>query len=349
MSNESSLWLNNNVLRGFTEKRGNAWHYSASLQGAESNHYDGAIPVADLHRRLFDWEALPKPLYVDNNGTMVELPGNVAWVRSDTNDVMGIHSAKYAGHQYGEWLVNNVETMIDGDLAVASAGLLKNGAVAWVQIETPENVVAAGGVTIRPFIMATTSFDGSIATTYKQGYTDVICDNTRAAFLRESTPTFRIKHTRNSSFKALEARDALSIIFAETEEFAAEIAALINVEVSDTQWSEFIQAHVPIEAGAKGRGTTMAENKRAEITGLYRGNEMVKPWEGTAWGVVQAVNTYTHHVASVRASTNRFERNMLRAAKGEIGAVDAAALATLEDVLGHKIAVAERKSSLILV
>src|SRR5215467_11157674 len=56
MSQETSWWLNNMTLQGFTDKRGTAWHYMESEQGAEPNHYPGAIPVPDVKRRLFDWE-----------------------------------------------------------------------------------------------------------------------------------------------------------------------------------------------------------------------------------------------------------------------------------------------------
>ena len=55
MSQETFSWLNRNVLVGFTDKRGDAWHYRASDQGDEPNHYTGAIPVADVERRLFHW------------------------------------------------------------------------------------------------------------------------------------------------------------------------------------------------------------------------------------------------------------------------------------------------------
>ena len=40
---------------GFTDKRGNAWHYREALQGEEPNHYPGPVPVTDVHRRLFNW------------------------------------------------------------------------------------------------------------------------------------------------------------------------------------------------------------------------------------------------------------------------------------------------------
>ena len=56
MSTESSEWLNRNVLIGFTDKRGRAWHYRKSEQGQEPNHYSGPIPLGDVERRLFAWE-----------------------------------------------------------------------------------------------------------------------------------------------------------------------------------------------------------------------------------------------------------------------------------------------------
>jgi len=53
MSQETMSWLNSMTLIGNTDARGNAWHYRAAEQGAESNHYTGAIPVVDVQRRLF--------------------------------------------------------------------------------------------------------------------------------------------------------------------------------------------------------------------------------------------------------------------------------------------------------
>jgi len=54
--------------------------------------------------------------------------------------------------------------------------------------------------------------------------------------------------------------------------------------------------------------------------------------KGTAFGVVQAVNTREHHLATVKGAT-RTERNMLRSVKGEWQALDADTLGTLTKVL----------------
>ncbi len=57
MSRESLNWLNTNTLIGFTNKRGTAWHWRAEEQGEQSNHYPGAVPLADVQDRLFHWTA----------------------------------------------------------------------------------------------------------------------------------------------------------------------------------------------------------------------------------------------------------------------------------------------------
>ena len=71
--------------------------------------------------------------------------------------------------------------------------------------------------------------------------------------------------------------------------------------------------------------------KRAELTRLWRHDERVAPWAGTAWGVVSAVNTWTHHMSTVRGAS-RFDRNMERVIKDEVDALDANTLKLLARV-----------------
>jgi hypothetical protein len=62
----------------------------------------------------------------------------------------------------------------------------------------------------------------------------------------------------------------------------------------------------------------------------------VAPWAGTAFGVVQAVNTYAHHEQTVRGA-ERAERNMLRTVTGAVDQLDRATLTTLDRVLGSPV------------
>ncbi len=113
------------------------------------------------------------------------LPDRQAICRFDDHTVLGIFGAGYTWHQYREWLLTTVVYLLDNDLAISSAGLLRGGAIAWVEVSMPDTVTTPEGVAFRPNLLATTSFDGSIATTYKRTGTDTICDNTRQLALSE--------------------------------------------------------------------------------------------------------------------------------------------------------------------
>ncbi|PZG45872.1 hypothetical protein C1I98_15070 [Spongiactinospora gelatinilytica] len=309
------------------------------MQGEEPNHYPGPIPVEDVRRRLFGWEAVSSPLYIeDPRGGLALVPGRQAIVRSDNGHVMGVFSDGYERHPYGEWLIRRIADLLDSDLWIGSAGLLRGGAVAWVSVEVPENVRTPEGVEFRPHLFGATSFDGSLATTFKRAVTNIVCDNTMAAGLAERGQQVKIKHSRNSRFRLAEAREALHIVHALADGFSQAVASLCRTSVSGRQWDAFLDAHVPMP-DQPGRGRTLAENKRDTLARLWNHDLRVSPWRGTAWGVVQAVNTFAHHEQNVRGA-ERAERNMLRAVTGGIEDLDRATLRTLSGVLDRPLTLA---------
>lgn len=351
MSKETLEHLNTNVLIGNTDHRGHAWHYREDLQAHEPNHYPGPIPVDDVRRRLFNWEAVSRPVAVEvpadvatfshfSNGDVPSrwqpITDRQAITRSDTDAVMGIFSTGYQPHQYNEWLLTTVSNILDDSLSISSAGLLKGGAIAWVEISVPESIQTPEGVEFRPNLLATTSFDGSTATTWKRTCTLTICDNTRELALAEKGQDYRVKHTRNSQARLSDARDALHIVHGLEEAFAAEVAELCAIDVLPREWHKFLDQWVPRtdERGMPlaGRALTMADKKWDELQHLFVYDHRVGPWAGTAYGVIQCVNTYEHHVANVRGAT-RADRNQLRTISGDFAKSDKAALAVLEKVL----------------
>ena len=341
MSRETIQHLNTNTLIGNTDQRGHAWHYRGTEQGNESNHYAGPIPVGDVERRLFSWQAESRSVAVETpcdvdamthlstNGLPARwevIPGRQAIARNDNHHVMGLFKESYAPHQYGEWLLTTVATILDDDLSISSAGLLREGAVAWVEVSVPESIDTPQGVQFRPNLLATTSFDGSTATTYKRTVTATVCDNTRELALSEDGQQHKVKHSRHSHARIAEARDALAMIYTLADAFAAEVALMCSTPVSGSQWQRFLDVAVPLVDAKTGeplsaRSRALAENKRDTIAGLYRNDLRVSPWAGTAYGVIQATNTYEHHESIVRGA-ERAERNMLRTITGEFGELD---------------------------
>lgn len=346
MSRESMQWLNTNTLRGFTNDRGTAWHYMLEHQGSESNHYPGAIPVEDVIRRLMNWDALGLPLtytipeLITDDGVTeartLEAVGRKVIVRSDTGEVLGVFRDGYEIHQFSEWLVDGIANLIDtskGDLAIGSAGLLKGGAVGWVQVDVPENITTPEGVEFRPHLFATTSHDGSLATTFGRSVTAIVCDNTLSAAMGETGEKFSVRHTAKSVVRLAEAREALNIIHGTADTFAEEVAKLCKVKVSAPAFSRFLDSWAPIptdETAKNGRvdprAITLAERKRETFTGLYGSDPRVTPWKGTAFGVMQAVNTFGQHFTAVRDGSDdervkgakRYARSIMASADGTL-------------------------------
>jgi phage/plasmid-like protein (TIGR03299 family) len=331
MSSETSEWLNRNVLIGYTDKRGHAWHYRASAQGGEPNHYPGPVPVEDVRRRLFDWSCLRGRVLVhtDTHGLRHD-DHEIAVVASDNGDILGYFTEDYQIHQYQDWLLEKVVSILDDGLSIGSAGLLKDRKQAWVSVEVPDSITTPEGVQFRPHLLACTSHDGSLKSTYKRVVTNVVCDNTMAAGLAETGQVIKFKHSKNSRFRTVDVRNALEIVMTAAEEFQAEVRALCQIDVSDRTWQRFLQAHLP--AGDSPRSQTRARTIRSELHRLWSSDERVTPWRNTAWGVLQAVNTHKHHYSPVRGAT-RAERNFSRAVGSEIRDLDTSTIATLDKVL----------------
>lgn len=313
MSMETREWLSKNTLIGFTGKRGNAWHYR---QG-DNNHYVGAIPVDDVLKRLFSWNPVKvAEQWTDPKTGQLVTGKDIVIVRDDMTGAgakLGTFTDGYQLHPYPQWLVNNVFTIVDAsgsELGVSSALLLRGGKIASVQIEVPETFRGPAGVEFRPFLTASSSFDGSISTQYGLMNTMVVCDNTLNAGLRERGQKIKIRHTRNSLDGMVQAaRDALGLIHSAADSFNEEIAELTALTLSERAFEEIVAELVPVDEDASKRSVTMAANKRDKLMSL-RSDERVEPWWGTAFGGVQLLNTFRQHEQIVRGAT-RPERNML--------------------------------------
>lgn len=337
MSKETWETLNQLQLIGFTDKRGKAWHYREDAQGDEPNHYAGAIPVADVRRRLFHWQAVSAPVSAtftdaDGNEHTVTDSTRQAIIRPDTGAILGLFKDGYTIHQYDEWLIHNVETLLDDDLQIGSAGLLENGGVAYVQIEMPENIETPEGEIFRPYILATTSLNGKLATTYSSVIQRVVCDNTLECALTEKDAQVKVKHSKYSQLRIASTRDVLRIMHDSADAMSEEIKRLCETEVSGKLFVKFLDNYVPIP-DEDGRPKTMAQRKQDDMMSLYTTDERVSPWAGTAWGVLNMVNTYNQHLTTLHKGTKRDERNIFATATGKIWEADRSALSMLNSML----------------
>jgi phage/plasmid-like protein (TIGR03299 family) len=256
----------------------------------------------------------------------------------DPGGILGIFKQGYVAHQYKTWLLETVSNILDDDLSIGSAGLLRMGGQAWVSVEVPDNIVTSSGFAFRPNLVAATSLDGSLATIFKPVVQAIVCDNTLSMGLREDSPQFKVRHSRYSHAKLQDVREALDIVHQIGDTFSQQVEELTNTTVTDAQWSKFLDTLTPTTQPdgtmKTGRSLSMASNKRDRLINLYDNDLRVQPWRGTAFGVVQAVNTYEHHVVgATRSASQRADMNMSRVVTGGVDKLDRDTYAMISRVL----------------
>ena len=345
MSAESAEWLNTYQLIGYTDAlygRGNAWHDNKALRvqlGIEENHYGHAIPVEDVLRRLFDWKALEADVVIratDEYGTVIEAVDHnrKAIVRSDDpSTIFNVFKSGYQIHQYEQWLLKDVGNLLDDSLNIGTAGLLRRGGKAYVTLELPETIKTPSGFNVRPHLLACTSHDGTLSTTYQLVTTVVVCDNTLAGALGEQTPQVKVRHSKHSIGRLQTVRDALSLVHEYTDDLTLELERLSSQVVTDNEFQAIIDHLVPVDltVDARPQVQARAQNKQELIRHIYKADPRVSAWTGTSLGVLQAFNTYNHWFAGDDA--NRSERNKLNGITGKAEANDRVVLDAIKNLV----------------
>lgn len=356
MSKETISWLNENTMIGNINDKAkwtkNAWAIIDPKTGTMKawwqqddfeNAYEGFIPVEEVERVLFNWtpvEAtifLRKPCSADeadgvdgygNSFVWVPDPESKAIMHPETNHVYNYFGANsYQVHGYSPWLIDNVAKIAGGEVGVDTAGLLREGGVAYVSLSLSEGITTDAGLEFRPSILASTSIDGTKATTYSAVNTIAVCDNSMAAAEQGASGRFKIKHTAKSLRRVNDVRDALGIIYQTGENFGKMIDTMVNIDVTDSEFARIIRGLVetPEPIVSKGkitnqRAITIAEGKFDDMWNMWSKDVRAAPWNGTLLGAMQTVNTYNEHYRS--RNDNQVERVMTGTLNGTFDKMD---------------------------
>lgn len=345
MSAETIEWLNANTLIGYTDEYGKAWHHD----GAADNQFVGPVPTDRAKELLgFHVEAV-RPKIVTGKameGTVKITIDEDHWaiIHPTTQQVFQYTSNIYAVHQYDEWLMDQVGTLIDasaGDLTIGSVGLLKGGGIAWVQVRPPEGVTV-GGEKQLPWILATTSHNGSLSTSFRSVRQRAVCDNTLAGAPAEKTTVYKVKHTVGSEMKIGEAREALDVMWTAQDEFTKEVEKLANTPFDNDQFRGLNETLYPVvqpklewDAEKKEmvqtnvRAVNNREREIAALEALWFDDPRVTPVKNSAYGAWMAHNT---HRQWKNGATN--ERRVRQMVGGEGERDDRRVLTAISEIRG---------------
>jgi phage/plasmid-like protein (TIGR03299 family) len=350
MSKYSLDYLSTHTLVGDVEVNGMPW--TANCLGVDStNHknsdgrkwlWDSAIPVkrakefldgfavesfeSGFIRPLRDGDTGPQFLMGDQWMTFVTDSDRQAVADSIRDRIHFVPKAGYVIHPFTETLLNRTARIVEestGDLHIDSVGVLADGAEGWVSIATGDLLNTPEGVQFYPHVLASSSHSGTLATSLQAVQTMTVCDNTRTAALGEGRTNGTVTKARHSkrsearlSADESEARTVLGLIETSSEEFTAQVKQLCEMTVTDVQWGKFLDTLAPVSDDMAKGAITRAENFRDAVSDIYL-RDARNIWQGTAFGALQAVNTFDMWERGAWAGTDVALRGMREVITGK--------------------------------
>jgi phage/plasmid-like protein (TIGR03299 family) len=320
------------VLVGFgSDEKADYWRPSRTTL---IERYEGEVPLDDVLEKLFDWDAVKCPVEVVMlNGRRVPIADRHAIVHSKTDKVFKFATDSYVIHQFHEWLLSNVAKILDSELVIGVAGVLRSGGGAFVTVEGSENMESRNGIEIKPKLLAASSHDSKLATSYKMVGTILRCENMLTSSLWQKKAPWNNRHTLHSLTRLDSVREVLGIQLKDNANAMCNfVDSLAEVTVTNAQWLEIVEKLVPIEDGTREQAKARLENKRLVLHDMWENDPRCNPWKGSGFGAFQVFNTHQLHIAG--SGSTRIDRNMRNILSTESQRSDELILSAISSVTG---------------
>lgn len=232
--------------------------------------------------------------------------------RSDTGAPLSVVGADYVVVQPADILEFMGKLIEHAGFEMETAGSLLGGAKIWGLAKVNDGAPVTGHDVVRPYILAATSYDGSLATTFKFTAIRVVCDNTLTmsaggrAFAANGGQTeadktdgavvqcVRVVHSATPDYE--EIRRQLGIVLTAWDRFLVQARLLAETPVNDAFVAEYLRTLLrPQQKDVKVEETRAYKRVMQIVRGEGDPVRTLPEASGTAWGVLNAVTWYVDH------------------------------------------------------
>ena len=254
------------------------------------------------------YEVERAPVFASIGGQSVALANTSALYRNDTQAVLGqVSNNRYNIVQPREVMEFYRDLVADHGFNLDVAGALKGGAVVWALARDSREIRVMGQDVVRPYLLLSTSYDGSRATRCEFTSVRVVCNNTlQMASADASSAEGRVvvKHSNVFDEKAVKAR--LGIYGETVDAFEDLVNRLAYKPISREAKIEVI-TKLFASYDADERLTTASRNVMREVwvATVRSPGAGLRSAEGTAWGLVNGITNYVDFNARARSADNR--------------------------------------------
>jgi len=253
------------------------------------------------------------------------VPSRRVLYRDDSNSPLGIVSNRYRIVQ-PRTVMEFFRSLCDGDDAsvplatMETAGVLHSGRRVWALARLSDSLASELGVLpeeerMTPYLLLTTSYDGTMATVAQLTYVRVVCNNTLTASLqasiaateRECDTRVVVPHNRQFDIHSVRSRMGLTeaTLRSNLQTMLRTIQRLAAKPLSDKALRDLYARVAPSEGVAE-KLYALAHDAPGQRTGFARSAS----GRVTAWGALNAVTYYEDHVRRSRTADGRMANAM---------------------------------------
>ncbi|MFM0174613.1 DUF932 domain-containing protein [Paraburkholderia sediminicola] len=242
-------------------------------------------------------------------GSIHAFPEQKVLYRSDTKMPLSVVSSRYNVVQ-PETILEFYRDLVEvGGYELETAGVLRDGKKLWALARTGQNATLKGRDRVNGYLLLATACDGSLATTAQFTSVRVVCNNTLAIALGDSTGAIKVPH--RSQFDAQAVKRQLGIAISSWDGFMVRMKALSECKVNNTAAETFFRrvltypatsASTPVPA----TNDSAIKSVQELFAGRGKGADMASA-SGTAWGLLNSVTEFVDHQRRARSDDHRRE------------------------------------------
>jgi phage/plasmid-like protein (TIGR03299 family) len=241
-------------------------------------------------------------------GSIHAFPDQKVLYRSDTKAPLSVVSNRYQVVQPSEILEFYRDLTEVGGFELETAGVLKDGKKLWALARTGQSVSLKGRDKVNGYLLLATACDGTLATVAQFTSVRVVCNNTLAIALGDSTGAVKVPH--RSQFDAQAVKRQLGIAISSWDGFMARMKALSERKVSAEGAEAFFRRMLTYPTvNAPDRSTATVNDSAIKavhelFTGRGKGATLPSA-AGTAWGLLNSVTEFVDHQRRAHSDDHR--------------------------------------------
>ena len=259
-----------------------------------------------------DWRIEKAPVrFVSGNksylGEVREFEDKQVLYRSDNLLPLSVVSNRYHVVQPREILEFYRDLTERSGFELETAGVLKSGKKLWALAKTGQSSALKGNDVTQGYLLLATACDGSMATTAQFTSVRVVCNNTLAVALN-NTSNQVVKVPHNTTFNANIVKQELGITVSVWDDFIYDLKHLSERKLNNQEAKSFIEGvfNPKHEEGKP----LVNERAMSQVLSLYDGQGLgahLASSTNTVYGALNAVTEFVDHRRRAKSTDHRLD------------------------------------------